>query len=60
MDDIVSGSTISGRGDELEITELFHVMDVSEFVGYEDSNYFIKVFKKYTGVTPSNYRESFW
>ncbi len=32
--------------------------DVSECVGYRDGNYFIKIFKKYVGVTPSKYRKS--
>lgn len=38
---------------ELQITE------IAERVGYEEANYFAKVFKKYTGVTPSKYRDSF-
>lgn len=39
-------------------TEL-QIAEISDRVGYLDSNYFIKVFKKYTGVTPSKYRDSF-
>ncbi len=39
-------------------TEL-QIAEISNRVGYADSNYFIKVFKKQTGVTPSKYRESF-
>lgn len=31
--------------------------DVAEMVGYRDANYFIKVFKKRTGVSPAVYRE---
>ena len=38
-------------------TEL-QVAEIAGRVGYLDSNYFIKVFKKHTGVTPSKYRES--
>ena len=38
-------------------TEL-QIAEISDRVGYPDPNYFIKVFKKYTGVTPSKYRES--
>lgn len=39
-------------------TEL-QIGEIAARVGYPDSNYFIKVFKKNTGVTPSKYRESF-
>ena len=34
------------------------VKDVSMQVGYYDSNYFAKVFKRVTGVIPSEYRDS--
>lgn len=33
------------------------VRDVAQFVGYSDSNYFIKVFKKAVGFPPQEYRE---
>ncbi|MBP3544466.1 MAG: response regulator [Lachnospiraceae bacterium] len=33
------------------------ITDISERVGYSDSNYFGKAFKKYTGLSPSEYRE---
>ncbi|MBB6669116.1 response regulator [Cohnella nanjingensis] len=32
--------------------------DVAELVGYENQRYFSQVFKKFTGHTPSEYRES--
>lgn len=34
-----------------------HVQDIAAYVGYEDNNYFVKVFKKQYGMTPSAYRE---
>lgn len=35
---------------------LVNIKDVSSKVGYHDSNYFAKVFKRIVGVTPSEYR----
>lgn len=34
----------------------FKVQDVSELAGYSDSRYFSQTFKKYTGMSPSEYR----
>ena len=39
-------------------TGSFKVSEVAEKVGFQDSYYFSKVFKKYTGITPSNYIKS--
>ena len=33
------------------------ILDISSKVGYSDGNYFSKSFKKYVGVSPSEYRE---
>lgn len=33
-----------------------NIKDISSEVGYRDSNYFTKVFKRLTGMTPSDYR----
>lgn len=34
------------------------VREVSMLVGYYDANYFAKVFKRITGMNPSEYRDS--
>ena len=41
---------------ELLKTTALSIAEISELVGYSDNNYFVKVFKKYMGVTPSMYR----
>ena len=39
-------------------TEL-RIGEIADRVGYPDANYFVKVFTRQTGVTPSKYRKSF-
>lgn len=34
----------------------YSIIDIAIAVGFEDQSYFCKVFKKYTGLTPSGYR----
>ena len=34
------------------------VSDISMMAGYENPRYFSKVFKQFTGMTPSEYREA--
>lgn len=41
---------------ELLKTSKLSISEIAAFVGYPDSNYFVKVFKKRYGVTPSSYR----
>lgn len=33
------------------------IREISELVGYSDCNYFIRLFKKNTGITPADYRQ---
>lgn len=35
-----------------------NIMEVSQLTGYEDSNYFSRVFKRYTGVSPRMYLQN--
>ena len=34
------------------------VVEIARKVGYEDNQYFFRVFKKYTGLTPLQYRQT--
>lgn len=31
---------------------------IAESIGYTDSSYFAKLFKRYTGLSPASYRET--
>ena len=35
------------------------IQEISSYVGYTDNNYFVKVFKKVYGITPSGYRKKY-
>lgn len=35
------------------------IQDISSYVGYPDNNYFIKIFKRHHGATPSEYRNRY-
>lgn len=35
------------------------IYEISEKCGFSDSKYFLRLFKKYVGVTPGNYRKTF-
>ena len=41
----------------LEKTD-FSITEISYLVGFNDSNYFTSIFKKYTSITPTKYRNS--
>jgi two-component system, response regulator YesN len=45
------------RAKELMENPDVSVKEVCYTVGYKDPNYFSRVFKKYTGLTPSEYRK---
>ncbi len=36
----------------------FKIREIADMVGFNDVSYFIKTFKKYTGVTPNEYRNN--
>lgn len=40
----------------LLINPEYSIIDVAMAVGFMDQSYFSKVFKKYTGLTPKQYR----
>jgi two-component system response regulator YesN len=46
------------RAKELLADPRNNISDIASRVGYNDSNYFGKAFKKYSGQSPSEYRES--
>lgn len=45
------------KSKELLCTDILSVQDVAEQVGYRDLKYFSRLFKKITGVSPSDYRK---
>lgn len=46
------------KAKELVLEKKYSVREIAEMVGYQDANYLSKVFKKYTGMTISEYRIS--
>ena len=46
------------RAAELLLRNEQQIQDVSERLGYSNSNYFSKAFRKYFGMTPTEFRES--
>jgi two-component system response regulator YesN len=50
-------STRLNKARELLLTTNFKIYEISEQVGYADTKYFSKLFKKYYGELPSKYKE---
>lgn len=44
-------------GKKLLLESKLLIKDISERIGYNNTNYFIKVFKEHTGLTPGEYRK---
>lgn len=44
------------QASELLVTTSNRVFEIAEYVGYSEYKYFVKVFKKYKGTTPTQYR----
>ena len=44
------------RAQLMLMTEPIHVKEVAFRLGYDDHSYFIRLFKKTTGITPNEYR----
>lgn len=45
------------KAEELLCRDSASISEISAMVGYSDHSYFCKVFKKYTGMSPSEYRK---
>jgi YesN/AraC family two-component response regulator len=45
------------RAHEMLLTTGLPIQDISGYVGYPDSNYFVKIFKSQYGATPTEYRK---
>ena len=56
LKDVISGYRIQKAKGLLQNSEL-SIVQISERVGFVDSNTFIRVFKKFEGITPGKYRE---
>lgn len=48
------------KAEELLRSDHVTISEISSMVGYSDHSYFCKVFKKFTGLSPSRYRRKFW
>lgn len=44
------------KAKELLTERKYNVKQITKLVGFDDANYFTKIFKRYTGMTPSEYK----
>jgi YesN/AraC family two-component response regulator len=44
------------RAKELLATTDMSIREIAEAVGYADQNYFSRMFRKFTGLSPSSYK----
>lgn len=47
------------RAQELLLSTSMGVRQIAEACGYDDPKYFMRVFKRFSGLTPTRYRSSF-
>lgn len=47
------------RAKELLINKQILIHDIAGYVGYEDTNYFTRIFKSVIGISPQKYREKY-
>jgi YesN/AraC family two-component response regulator len=47
------------RAQLMLMTEPIHVKEVAFSLGFDDHSYFIRLFKKSTGLTPNDYRQRY-
>jgi two-component system response regulator YesN len=53
-------STRIQKAKELLVCDNFRIYEISAMVGYQDAKYFTRLFKKETGLTPTEYRQIQW
>ena len=57
LTDYINNERIAKAKEYLETTDRL-TYEIAELIGYKDATYFSSIFKKYTGLTPTEYRQS--